>query len=413
MTERLYYTDPYATRFSAHVIETLSYDDHPAVILDRSAFYPTSGGQPADRGCLGNATVLDVVEREADGALVHVLSDPLTGREVQGEIAWERRFDHMQQHTGQHVLSAAFERMLGASTVGFHLGAEASTIDLDVQDLELEQILPIEVFANRVVWDNRAVEIRLVDEDSFEDMATNAPPDVEGPIRLIQIRGTSSSYNSDFDVNPCGGTHVSHTGEIGLIKIVGLEHRGDKTRIEFLCGGRALHDYEARRRITSILANRLTVGTSELNEAVERLQDENKELRHSERALRERLLDMESDQLAERAVACGPYRVVGTVYQGRNPDELRTLARKAADHRNIVILLFSVNDRTHFCFARDETLDLDVNQLLQEACAQLDGKGGGRPEVAQGSAPPADADEVTHVLRRLQASLERGEREAE
>jgi len=413
MTERLYYTDPYATRFSAHVIETLIYDDHPAVILDRSAFYPTSGGQPADRGRLGNATVLDVVEREADGAVVHVLSDSLTARKLQGEIAWERRFDHMQQHTGQHVLSAAFERMLGASTVGFHLGAEVSTIDLDVEDLELEQILPIEAFANRVVWDNRAVEIRLVDEDSLEDLATDAPPDVEGPIRLIQISETSSFDNGYFDVNPCGGTHVSHTGEIGLIKIVGLEHRGDKTRIAFLCGGRALRDYEARRRITSTLANRLTVGTSELNGAIERLQDENKELRHSERALRERLLDMESDQLVEKAVACGPYRVVGTVYQGRSPDELRTLARKVADHRNIVILLFSVNDRTHICFARHETLDLDVNQLLQEACAQLDGKGGGRPEVAQGSAPPADADEVTHVLRRLQASLERGEREAE
>ncbi len=191
-----------------------------------------------------------------------------------------------------------------------------------------------------------------------------------------------------------------------MIKIVGLEHRGDKTRIEFLCGGRALQDYEAKRSITTNLANMLTVGTWELDEAVERLREENKQLRHAERKLRQRLLDMESGQLVKTAAIRGPYRVVGAVWQQRNPGELQALARKLTEQSDVVALLFSVNERTHFCFARAEALELDVNQLLQEACAQLDGKGGGRPQVAQGSAPRVDVNEVRSVLHDLEATLE-------
>lgn len=409
MTVRLYYTEPYRTRFTARVIEKLTWQGHPAVVLDRTAFYPASGGQPPDRGKLGSATVLDVVEREADGAVVHVLSDAITADDVVGEIVWQRRFDHMQQHTGQHILSAAFKHVLDAETVGFHLGARASTIDVDIANLEMEDILPVEAAANEVVWDDRMVATRLVERDTLPDLSAELPPDVEGPIRLIEIPDRSGAAESHFDVNPCGGTHVARTGEVGMIKIVGLEHRGGSTRIEFLCGSRALRDYEAKRSMAATLATLLTVGTWELDQAVERLQQENKELRQTERALRQRVLDVESAQLAETATPAGPYRVVGAVWEHRSPDEIRTLARKLAENSDVIALLFSVSERTHFCFARAETLDLDVNRLLQRACAELDGKGGGRPQVAQGSAPPADVDKVESVLRLLQASLQQAD----
>lgn len=425
MTDRLYYLEPYRTRFTAHVVEQLIWQDHPAVVLDRTAFYPTSGGQPADRGTLGDAAVVDVVERAADGAIIHVLSDAVATDQVAGEIAWQRRFDHMQQHTGQHILSAAFDHVLGAVTVGFHLGAESSTIDVDLADLEMEDVLPVEAAANEVVWDDRPVSIRFMDRDEVADAPmAEPPPHVEGPIRLIEIPGPSArpaadisfatATESPFDVNPCGGTHVSRTGEIGMIKLVGREHRGDSTRIEFLCGGRALKDYEANRRMTNILATMLTVGTGELDKAVERLQEENRQLRHDGRDLRGRLLDSETAQLVETAAAYGPYRVVGAVWEQRSPDELRILARKLAEHSDVVALLFSVpvspsnqSERIHFCFTREESLDLDVNRLLQEACTQLGGKGGGRPQVAQGSAPSAPTDKVESVLRDLEAALER------
>jgi alanyl-tRNA synthetase len=401
----LYYTDPYKTRFATRVIEELTWSGDAAVILDKTAFYPASGGQPADTGTLGTATVLDVIERESDGDIIHVLSDPVHVAEVTGEVFWPRRFDHMQQHTGQHILSAAFEKTLDAATVGFHMGAESTTIDVDVPDLDMDRVLPIETLVNHVVWDDRTVGIRLVDGRALEEAFPESPPDLEGPIRLVEIAGAHGAPDSPYDLNPCGGTHVGRTGEVGLIKITGLEHRGRETRVEFVCGGRALRDYEAKRRITSDLVSLLTVGASELVEAVERIQEEAKALRHSERDLRQRLLDMESAQLVQAAHPRGPYRIVGQVWAQRSPQELQILARKLAEHGDVIALLFSVSDRVHFCFARGETAGVDVNVLVQKACAQLNGKGGGRPQVAQGSAPRADVDQVMHVLRDLEAAV--------
>ncbi|MGD2176702.1 MAG: DHHA1 domain-containing protein, partial [Anaerolineae bacterium] len=400
MTKRLYYTEPYRTHFTAQVAEQLTWNSHPAVVVDRTAFYPTSGGQPADRGSLGGVEVLDVVERQADGAIVHVLSGAVAGGEIQGEVNWQRRFDHMQQHTGQHILSAVFQQELDADTVGFHLGeadpeerdykTESSTIDVDIAGLEMEDVLTVERLANQVVWEDRPVTVRFVDTDELAGLSIKRPVDVKSPIRLVEIRQSSRGVEPPFDLNLCGGTHVTRSGEIGMVKIVGLEHRGDKTRIEFLCGKRALRDYEAKDRITATLANTLTIGYWELEEAIERLKQENKRLRHTERGLRQRLLDMETDQLVGAAGVRGPYRVVGKVWQQRRPDELRILARKLAEHSDVLALLFSVSERTHLCFARAENLDLDVSELLQEACNQLGGKGGGRPQVAQGSAPATD-----------------------
>jgi len=405
MTERLYYDDAYRTQFTAEVLETLTWQGQPAVVLDRSAFYPTSGGQPADRGLLGGKSVLDVVEREEDGAVVHVLSEPLEDNRVDGQVAWGRRFDHMQQHTGQHVLSAAFEKVLGAHTVGFHLGAEVSTIDVDQADLETEALHPVEARANEVIWGDRQINVELVDRDALTGTGIELPPDLAGPVRLVTIGGVPPSQTQPFDVNPCGGTHVARTGEIGLIKIAGVEHRGEDTRIEFLCGRRALRDYQRKLRMASTLSRLLTVGTWELDQAVERLQTENRTLRHEQRDLRERLLDLEAERLLNRAETRGPYAVAAAVWEGKRPDELRMLALRLAEHSGHVALLFGVNDRTHYCFSRADDADLDVNQLLQQACAQLGGKGGGRPHIAQGSAPNASVREVRDVLDDLKAAL--------
>jgi len=303
----------------------------------------------------------------------------------------------MQQHTGQHILSAAFEQSLDADTVGFHLGAESSTIDLDVAGLEEETVIPVEDIANQAIWEDRPIDVRLVSEEALTELPIERPPVVNGPVRLVTI--------DNLDANPCGGTHVARTGEIGLVKIVGLEHRGDTTRVEFLCGKRALRDYRIKNAITSCLAGRLTVGYWELDEAVERLQDEIKQLRRDQRHMRQQLLDVETLELIEAAADHGPYRVVSQIWTQRPPDELRTLARKLAEHTDIVALLFSINERTHLCFARAEGLELDAAALLQEACSALDGKGGGRPEVAQGSAPVTDRSRVEAVRAELLSSL--------
>ncbi len=403
MTERLYYTDSYVTSFSAHVIERLTWEGYPAVVLDRTAFYPTSGGPPADRGVLSGIAVLDVVVREEDNAVVHVLAAPLEGSEVRGIIDWPCRFDHMQQHTGQHILSAAFEQILDADTVGFHLGAEVSTVDLNVGHLEPAAVAPVEDLANKVIWKDHPVNIRFVTPDELAALPLRRPPPMDGPIRIVEIAG--------FDVNPCGGTHVRSTGEIGLIKIVRLDHRGNETRVEFLCGARALQDYRVKNTITHRLASLLTVGHQELEQAVERLQAEAKQLRQDLRRANKRLLRVEADELAEAAVTHGAYRVVWKVWeqadspQGKSPEELRALALELIQRPGVVALLVSIRERTHLCFACAEEVDLDMAALLRETCTQLKGKGGGRPHLAQGSAPTTDTAHARAIITDLLSSL--------
>jgi len=413
MTERLYYTDATCTRFSARVVEQTTWEGHAAIVLDRTAFYPTSGGQPADRGTLDGVNVLDVVVREEDGAIVHVLSEDLSGFEkpggstVEGVIDWQRRFDHMQQHTGQHILSAAFEQVLEADTVGFHLGAEASTIDLNVSRLEPAAVTPVEELANQIVWEDRPVHTRFVSADELATLSLRRPPVVEGPVRIVEVTAPSTGSGLSFDANPCGGTHVARTGEIGLIKIVRLDYRGDETRVEFLCGGRALHDYRAKNATTNQLATMLTVGHWELDQAVERLQAEAKQLRQEMRRTRKQLLTVEVNELAETAIVRESHRVVWKVWEppGKPPGELRALAQELAQHPSVVALLVSVGERTDLCFARAEDADPDVAALLREACTQLGGKGGGRPDLAQGSAPATNAAHARTVLTNLLSSL--------
>jgi len=412
MTERLYYTEPYRATFTAHVVEQLTWNDHPAVVLNRTTFYPLSGGQPADRGTLGGAEVIDVLERDPGHAVVHVLSQPIARGEVRGEIDWPRRFDHMQQHTGQHILSAAFLRELGGDTVGFHLGEangegplqgpRSSTIDIDLADLEMDDMAIVEALSNRVVWEDRPISVRFAGEAELADLAIRRPAEVEGPVRLVEIGGDGKDVEAPFDLNPCGGTHVARTGEIGMIKLAGLEHRGKKTRIEFLCGNRALRDYTTKHDILSALAKTLTVGYWELEASIDRLLETNKELRRAERTLQRSLLDLETQRLLDGAVARGEYRVIGKVWDGREPEALGRIARSLAEQADVVALLFSVGERTHMCFTRGEAVDVDMNRLLRKACSRLGGKGGGRPHAAQGSAPAADSADVERLVHELE-----------
>jgi len=398
VTERLYYSDSYMTHFSATVVERFLWHETPAVVLDRTAFYPTSGGQPSDRGVLGGVDVVDVVVREDDNAVVHVLRESLTAEHVEGSIDWRRRFDHMQQHTGQHILSAAFEQLVDADTVGFHLGAESSTVDIAVPHLDADALIPVEELANQIVWEDRSVSSRFVSREELTSLPLRREPVVDGPVRLVDIQG--------FDLNPCGGTHVSRSGEIGLIKVTRLEHRGDITRVEFLCGKRAFEDYRTKNSVVSRLAQMLTVGYWELDLAVSRLQAEGKKARRDLRRAREELLELEAAQLAQSAVDKAGVSVVTQVWSGREPGEVRALAQTLAQSANVVALLGSVTEeRTHLCFSRADGLDLNVAEVLQEACRMLGGKGGGRPHLAQGSAPGTDVARVRSVIADLESTI--------
>jgi alanyl-tRNA synthetase len=238
VTERLYYEDPYLVEFDAHVlaVEPREQGRHAAT-LDRTAFYPTSGGQPFDTGTLGSARVVDVVDAD-DHTIVHVIDARLEPGPVHGRIDWDRRFDHMQQHTGQHVLSAAFDRVLNVRTVGFHLGSTTSTIDLS-REVSAAEILRVEDEANQVVWQDRPVTIRFAEADEAARLPLRKEIAREGPLRLVEVQ--------DFDLSACGGTHVARTGAIGIIAVAASERFRGGSRIEFLCGSRALDGYRTLR----------------------------------------------------------------------------------------------------------------------------------------------------------------------
>lgn len=380
-TERLYYRDPYLRKFTARVVERGELNGLPAVVLDRSAFYPTGGGQPHDTGHLNGAAVVEVVEREEDKAVVHLLEKQVEQDEVSGEIDWPRRFDLMQQHSGQHILSAAFDMVLKAETVSVHFGEDCATVDLD-RALTPQEMEMVEREANAVVWENRPVTARFVGEVELASMPLRKQPSVSGPVRIVEVSG--------LDWSPCGGTHVAHSAEIGLIKLLRAERRGAETRVEFLCGGRALADYRAKNRAVLELAAHLSVGHGQLAEAVSRLEEECKALRKERDALRDELIPIEAAAMLNAAEERGGVRVVRKAFLGREARSLRLLASCLAGQGRCLALLGSTGEKASLVFARSEDLTLDVRPLLSAACAVVGGKGGGQPGFAQGGGPQVE-----------------------
>ncbi len=389
---RLYYDDAYTRAFSARVVERLMQDGHPAVILDQTYFYPTSGGQPNDAGTLGGADVIDVTARKEDGAVIHVLSGEVSGDQVACVVDWARRFDHMQHHTGQHILSQAFVQVADAHTVGFHLSADSITIDLDRVNLSDETIEQVELLANEVVWADRPVTARIVQPDDAEGVRIRKLPEhlLTGGLRVIDIDG--------FDVTACGGTHVARTGEIGLIKVLKLEKRGDKTRVEFCCGGRALRDYREKNAIANQLAAGLTCALGEIPQAVARLQDDFKAAQRALKAANGLLLDAEAERLVAGAPDGDGIRLVKGVYPDRSFGDLRDLAARIAQQPRAVALLATSGDKAQVVLARSADLPQDMNALLKQILPLLGGgRGGGQPQMAQGGGS-ADQDQISAAL---------------
>jgi alanyl-tRNA synthetase len=383
------------------------------VVLDDTAFYPTSGGQPHDTGILscpgsGAVQVLDVVERESDGAVVHVLSASPECDEVSGRVEWDRRFDLMQQHTGQHILSSAALECCGATTVSFHLTEELATIDLDRAPLSAEDLAQIELRANAIVFENRPVIARFVSDKELASLPLRKPVSHAGPVRIVEVLGC--------DYSACGGTHVRATGEIGLIKITRTERRGSETRVEFYCGGRALKDYAAKNALVMALSGEFTVGHWELADAVHRLSGDLQDARRELRRSRDALIDAEAVALWHEASPVSlpdgtsaegtAYRLVKANLPGRTPDDLKHIVQRIIAYPRTVVLLGSgqqAGQPGHLVFARSADLDAHMGTLIRHACEVIGGRGGGRPEFAQGGGP--DGSRVPEALDAVSGRL--------
>jgi len=391
MTERLYWLDPYMHQFTATVIACTAHNGQPAVILDRTAFYPTGGGQPCDRGTLNGIPVLEVVERETDGAILHILAHPLEAREVEGRIDWERRFDHMQQHTGQHILSQAFLRITGAQTVSFHMGEELVTIDLDQIGFPPAAIEAVEELANRVALEDREVRTWFVEAEETKELSMRHPPKKGGRIRIVEI--------ADFDRSACGGTHVRRTGEVGPIKIVKRERRGDVTRVSFLCGWRALRDYARKHRLLLESAGSLSVGEAMLPEAIRTLQAELKETRKALGTLQERYLELALPSLEQR-VRPAPFGEILVHLWPQLPSGLLSrLARRLKEGHPRLVILASGGADGLLIVACGPGVPVDAREVLQRILRRLGREGGGgRPDYAQAPLPRVDLPALHRAL---------------
>jgi len=393
MTDRLYYHDAYVREFDADIVEQTTHDGRAAVVLDRTAFYPTSGGQPFDVGTLSGAKVLDVVDGD-DGRILHLVDRAPEAARVTGAIDWARRFDHMQQHTGQHVLSAAFDRLLHARTESFHLGAEYSTIDL-ARELSPAEIAQGEDEANRIVWEDRPVSIRFAGPDEIAALPLRKEPKREGTLRLIDVR--------DFDLSACGGTHVARSGEIGIIAVAAAERFRGGSRVTFLCGGRALAGYRALRDAVAGSVRALSVLPADLPAAIERVQADARELRRQIKDFQAKLAVQEADALADAAAAVGEVRLVTASLPGWDAAGLKAVAARIVERPGHVAVLVGEPAPSAIVVARSAGLPHDAGALLRQLIERHGGKGGGRPELAQGGGITAAAPAVLQSARELMA----------
>jgi alanyl-tRNA synthetase len=385
VTTRLYYADSHQLTFEATVVARETVGDRPAVVLDETAFYPTSGGQPHDIGTLNEATVLEVVDRDEDGAILHVVDRPLeVGARVRGQIDWTRRLDHMQQHTGQHVLSAAFDRLYGVRTTSFHMGIDSSTIDL-AREMTPAEIDAAERLANEVVWGNLAVTIRYASDEEARQLPLRKESGRTGELRLIEIPGV--------DLSACGGTHVARTGTIGLVAVTGWERFKGGSRVGFVCGNRARVAFDRLRDVTDRATRLLNVPPSELAPSIARLQQD---LRTAGKVRQDLAVELAGYRGAAFREAAEPIRdgVRAVLREEPSADgaALKALATAIVAAPGCVAVLVGGGTPAPVVAGRSSDVDWDAASWLKQATARFGGRGGGRPEMAQGglTAPAAD-----------------------
>jgi alanyl-tRNA synthetase len=392
-----YLSDPYRVSFSSRVAEAEPVGNGLfAVYLDETYFYPDSGGQPDDRGTLDGKTVVGVAESEK-GVRHLVQGELCAGAEVEGRIDWARRFDHMQQHSGQHLLSRVFLEDDKLKTVSFHLGEEICTIDLEGGTPSEETLEAAEAKANNFVYRNIPISCRVVGADEF---AAIPPPGSGTPVprsrlpegidrvRLVEIEG--------FDSSTCCGTHVRSTGEIGIIKILGAEKIKGNARVEFICGGRAAKDYAAKHTLLGAIASGFTTDWREVPRIVEKLTEENRELRKKSEELGHEIAGFRAAELSKPTASAGGFDIVQRSFASGDAVSLRETATKIREMGKKIILFGLSGPSPALIFACSAEVPLNMGEIMRACAAVIGARGGGGKDFAQGGG--GDGSRITEAL---------------
>jgi alanyl-tRNA synthetase len=373
MEQKLFYQDAYQKSFKAEVVkEETDESGRLFAVLNQTAFYPTGGGQPFDTGTLNDVKVNGV--EEVDGEIRHYISGSIGEKKpVDGVIDWERRFDHMQQHSGQHILSAAFEELFQYKTLSFHLGKETLTIDIEAENLSNEEAAAAEELSNRIIFENRPIISKWVDTEDLEQYSLRKALSVSDNIRLVII--------PDFDYNGCGGTHPDSTGQVAGLKILGWERQKKKIRVEFVCGNRVLKQLGQKNSVIQQLTSLLNTPEEGMAAAVQRLVEGRKELEKAVDDSKQQLIECEAAELIS-----GSSTIVNRIYHNRSIQDLQKLARVGVTNADdkVFLLLGENEEKLQFVFARGKNAPGDMKELSNRALSLINGKGGGNNSLSQG-----------------------------
>jgi len=370
MKGRLYLDNPYQKEFEAEVIEKKLIENKVGIILDQTCFYPESGGQPSDKGEINGKKVLKVFE--LNDKIVHLIEGDILEKRVKGIIDWDRRFDHMQQHTGQHILSQSFIKLLGADTVSFHIGEFESTIDVNLSSIKEEDIENVELLANKIIYQNRDVKTYFIGKDEIEKFKLRKAPPEKDRIRIVEIE--------NFDFSACGGTHCKKTGEVGILKIKKWEKLKGNLRFYFLCGQRALKDYLQKNYIINKLISEFSVNEGEIIQSVEKLRLEIKNQRKRLSKLQEKLISYEADEIVRSAKE----KIIKILFKEREVNEVKYLALNIIKKGDFAVIFgLEAQERVHLFVGRSEKIPIDLRKIVDIIAPLIEGRGGGRPDYIE------------------------------
>ncbi|PEA33113.1 alanyl-tRNA editing protein [Bacillus toyonensis] len=392
LEQKLYYIDAYTKDFTTKIIKQ-DYDkeDNLYVVLNETAFYPTGGGQPYDTGTL-NGTLVTNVE-EVNGEIRHFIAEQLETAEVEGKINWERRFDHMQQHAAQHILSATFWDHFNIPTIGFHLGKETVTIDLETENLPAETIEKAVQIANNIVFENHPIRIQWMNLEEAKTLPLRKEPTLTENIRVVIIE--------NFDYNGCGGTHPRRTGEVGLIQVLNWERNKGGIRLTFIAGWRTLKLMGQQQQIMKDVSKQLNSSETDIPAKVAQLLISQKENEKAIQTMNEKLLFAEANELLQQPAEIHAGFLISKVFTNRSMQEVAKLSAIIIEQQEHAITYFVIenDDKLQCILACGKTVTLDMNALLKDALPAIEGKGGGNKKSARGGGKAImSGDEFLHQL---------------
>jgi alanyl-tRNA synthetase len=388
MTEKIYLINPYLRQVDARIVEKKYMNNRYYIKTNKTIFYPNlAGGQPGDKGTINGVEVLDTYEDNGD--IVHVTKDNIHSDKVQLSIDWDNRFDYMQQHSGQHLLSAVFYKLYNGETIGFYIGKEYVYIDINIPNISDDEIEKIEEFANKIIFSNFSIKSYIIEKGDINRLPVRKEPIVNSNIRIVEIDG--------IDFSPCCGTHLRNTGEIGIVKIRKVEKYKGNIRVEFVCGNRALKDYTWKNRYIRRISDLLSSKDKDVYDRVQKLYIQKEELEKENRDLRKELYQYRSQKLLKESKSIKGKNCICKKFKDADFKVLNNIvAHLNSLDNNIIIFGIDGTENSQFIASRSPNININMKNIFKEISQEIDIQGGGSPQTVQGG---CTKDELDLILK--------------